>query len=164
MENTILNFNKHNVTGPNGELFTVNDFTNLYYKIDDKYYNNPKYYELYQVGDDEKIEVISYKQYGTPDRWDIILIMNQIHSPLSLPQSYGTVMERAELKYKQWELLYGHSKPSWFKELKLKYFTALANDENERFRNIKIIRKEYMLDFMYDLDDVIKSYQNLESE
>ena len=47
MKNTLLNFNEVQVDGPNSELFYINDFTNLYFSIPEKYTNNEMYYTNY---------------------------------------------------------------------------------------------------------------------
>ena len=157
MKNTLLNFNEVQVDGPNSELFYLNDFTNLYFSIPEKYTKNEMYYTNYLVADNETIENIAYKEYGTVRRWDILLITNKIDSPLSLPKDYNTVLEKADILYNRWEKLHGFGKPDWFKLLKQKYFTQLANIENEKFRTIKIIKDKYLLELMYILDDQIKA-------
>ena len=160
MENTILNFNSHTIYDTDGNSYEFQDFTDLYYEIDKKYYTDSTYFKYYTVGDNERLENISYELYNTTDRWDIILIINKMNSPLQLPQDNNVVISRAELNYQQWEELYGQGKPDWYKEIKLKYFTSLLTKENEVFRNLKVIRPTYMSEFMYDLDDMIKEYQS----
>ncbi len=153
-----MNFVYTEVPGLDGDTFKIQDFTNLYFKIDPKYYSDNKYFEYYQVSDDETIDSISYKKYDTVKRWDLVLFLNRIGSPLELPKSYNTVIAKGEMMYSRWYEIHGFNKPEWFNDVKRKYFITLANTENEKYRVIKLVRKPYMTDFMYELDDIYKAY------
>lgn len=161
MKNTLLNFVQTEVPGVDAsDTYYIQDYTNLYFKIDPKYYTDAKYFEYYQVADDELVDYISYKKYDTVQRWDLILIMNNINSPIELPKSYNTVLSKGEMMFNRWNDIYGLNKPEWYLDLKRKYFISLASTENEKYRVIKLVRKPYMTQFMYELDDIYKTYVN----
>jgi hypothetical protein len=162
MENTLLNFEKFVHESPTaGEFWVVQDFTNLYFnKIPKKYYNDLKYYTKVKVDDGEFLDLVSYKYYKTTKRWDVIAFINNIHSHIVLPKDNNTILTKADSMFARWEVLHGGSKPKWFKAMKLKYFENLCFAENETHRYVKVIRAEYLGDFLYDLEIIYKDYQD----
>jgi hypothetical protein len=162
MKNTLLNFEQFLSTAPNNDTWIVQDFTNLYFKrMDNKYWTDLNYYTQIQVQDGELLDYISYKQYGTTERWDILSYINGIQSQVVLPKDNNTIYTRAENLYNRWFLLNnGSAKPEWYKKMKLKYFENICFKENEKHRYIKIIKPEYMYDFMYDFAVIQKDYQD----
>ena len=154
MTNTILLFDTCSID-MNNDTITLNDFTNISVNIPEKYINDSKYFEYYRVGDGERLDSISYNKYGDPSKWDIILMMNNLHSGLLLPKDYNIVISKSDIMFDNWESIENNkNRPAWFKDLKKKYFLSLANIENEKYRNIKILKSEYILELVYELDNI----------
>jgi hypothetical protein len=161
MKNTLLNFESFIHTSSEGDRWIVQDFTDLYFKrLDEKYWSDIKYYTNRQVSDGELLDYISYKEYDTTERWDLISFINNIHSQTVLPKDNNTIYTRAENKFNRWDALNGKSKPDWYKKMKLKYFENICFEENEKHRYIKIIKPDYMYDVMYDLAVIKSDYEN----
>lgn len=154
MKNTVLNFNSFESINYLGDANTliIKDITESYYKVPEKYYNE-KYYDNVLVEDDERLDLLAYKYYGEVNKWDLIMVYNDMESPFLLPKNYDFVIERGSLRYDEWYRTYGEGKPYWFLEAKQKYFQQVSSSENERYRNIKLIKKSYITDVMKEIDD-----------
>ena len=154
MKNTVLNFNKIEIPNYLGDSNSIilRDFTDSYYKIPDIYYTE-KYYDNVLVEDDERLDMLAFKYYGEVDKWDLIMVYNDMESPFLLPKNYDFVIERGTLRYDEWFRTYGEGKPYWFLEAKQKYFQQVSSSENERYRNIKMIKKAHITMVMKEIDD-----------
>lgn len=154
MKNTILNFDKIEI--PNylndGNSLLLKDTTMLRYSFPKEYYTE-KYYDNVMVEDDERLDLLAYKYYGEIDKWDLIMVFNDMESPFLLPKNYDFVIERGVLRYEEWFRTYGEGKPYWFLEAKQKYFQQVSSKENEKYRNIKLIKKTYITQIMKEIDD-----------
>jgi hypothetical protein len=157
MLNEILDFEKNLEEGYESDFYIISDFTNDFWKnIPEKYYTDSKYFKWYKVSDNELIDYISFKEYDVVKYWDLLCIINNIHSTLELPKDNNTILEKANILYERWYSLHGYGKPKWFCENKKKYYENIVFKENEKFRNIKVIRREYLSELQYDILDVVK--------
>ena len=154
MKNTVLNFDSTELPNYLGDSTTliIKDLTTQYYKVPEIYYTE-KYYDNVLVEDDERLDLLAYKYYGEINKWDLIMVYNDMESPFLLPKNYDFVIERGELRYDEWYRTYGVGKPYWFLEAKQKYFQQVSSAENERYRNIKLIKKAYITTVMKEIDD-----------
>ena len=78
--------------------FLIRDYTNLVsiQEILDKY---KEYIQIYQVLEDERLDTISYKLYGTTDYWDMLVLLNDLKCMTDLPVNYDKVENRARQKH-----------------------------------------------------------------
>lgn len=154
MINTILKFEKDEIVNydGSGDSFIFRSFTDRHYEFPSEYYKE-KYYDNILVEDDERIELLAYKYYGQTKFWDLIMIYNKMDSPMLLPKNYDFVYDRGEIRYNEWFNYYGDNKPLWFLENKKRWFIQVSAKENEIYRNIKLIKKNYINKIMKELDD-----------
>lgn len=130
------------------------DYTNLanFKKIPSKYYSK-EYFEYISIPTSTRFEIISDIYYGTPDYWDIIMTFNGIKSLFDLPQDTDLIYAKAEEYYNSWYKEFQYVKPYTALELSTKKeeFITQATEENEANRVIKLIKNEYIAEFLKDM-------------
>ena len=125
----------------NGDIFQIDDYTNM---IDISSILNEYEEEMleYQVSNDERIEVASYNIYESANYWDMLLIINGIDDWRKLPVNQDKLEARKNEVYNEWLDTFGKFKNDSQKETKLKELENQLFLENEKYRNIKYIKKE----------------------
>lgn len=125
----------------NGDIFEIEDYTNM---IDISNILNEYEEEMleYQVSNDERIEVASYNIYESANYWDMLLIINGIDDWRKLPVNQDKLEARKNDVYNEWLDAFGKFKNESQKEAKLKELENQLFLENEKYRNIKYIKKE----------------------
>lgn len=125
----------------NGDIFEIEDYTNM---IDISSILNEYEEEMleYQVSNDERIEVASYNIYESANYWDMLLIINGIDDWRKLPVNQDKLEARKNDVYNEWLDAFGKFKNESQKEAKLKELENQLFLENEKYRNIKYIKKE----------------------
>ena len=125
----------------NGDIFEIEDYTNM---IDIASILNEYEEEMleYQVSNDERIEVASYNIYESANYWDMLLIINGIDDWRKLPVNQDKLEARKNDVYNEWLDAFGKFKNESQKEAKLKELENQLFLENEKYRNIKYIKKE----------------------
>lgn len=125
----------------NGDIFEIDDYTNM---IDISSILNEYEEEMleYQVSNDERIEVASYNIYESANYWDMLLIINGIDDWRKLPVNQDKLEARKNDVYNEWLDAFGKFKNDSQKETKLKELENQLFLENEKYRNIKYIKKE----------------------
>lgn len=122
-----------------------------------------RFYITVNLKDNTKIEYLSYFYYNTVDYWDLLLLINGMTDIMQLPRDIGYVIEKRD------EMLAEHL--SYFKiednEENADYIAAKSteleaaiDEENEAFRNFKIIRSELITDFLKIIDDYLRTQVN----
>ena len=124
-----------------GNIFQVDDYTSM---IDISHILNEYEEEMleYQVSNDERIEVSSYNIYESPNYWDMLLIINGIDDWTKLPVNQDKLEARKNDVYNEWIDTFGKFKNKEQKEAKLLELEHQIFLENEKYRNIKYIKKE----------------------
>lgn len=125
----------------NGDIFEIEDYTNM---IDISSILNEYEEEMleYQVSNDERIEVASYNIYESANYWDMLLIINGIDDWRKLPVNQDKLEARKNDVYNEWLDAFGKFKNESQKEAKLQELENQLFLENEKYRNIKYIKKE----------------------
>ena len=79
--------NTYSITNILGELVYDNEtIINVFNKIDlSNYTDNLNYYDLYEVTNNDRWDLISTRFYGTPSLWWIIASFNGVKDPFTLP-------------------------------------------------------------------------------
>jgi hypothetical protein len=81
----------------------VTNFTEILLQSDiSKYREDDKYYDIYNVPTNIKIEQLAYDYYDNVDYWDIILVLNNMTNYLKLPQSNDIIITNTLKKLKKW--------------------------------------------------------------
>lgn len=151
MKNSILNYNS----------LSSKQFTSQYYHS--KYFNQIKdiielkdssYIETKELMDNQTIENISYILYGTPDYWDILVLIN-IRDPLFGMTYNFDIIDTASTNVvtKFMETYSGTGASSVFDKLK-KIVLNNYDKLNEEKRTIRVIRPERINDFMKILNSI----------
>ena len=140
--------------------YKVNNYTNLIdiESIIAKYKDSIR---TTRIDENERLERLSFRLYGTMQFWDLILILNGITSYLQLPTSYDKVVERAELINKEWDKELGKNKSDEYKERKRAEFIELENQKNEKYRNIKYIEPSLIRNFQLDIRNFKRDLKRL---
>ena len=82
---------------------TLTNFTEILLQGDiSKYREDDKYYDIYNVPTNIKIEQLAYDYYDNVNYWDIILVLNNMSTYLKLPQSNDIIINNTLTKLKKW--------------------------------------------------------------
>jgi len=103
------------------------DLTNMFELCDD-----------YNVGDNDRVDQISQKLYGTFDFWWVNLLVNNI-SVFDLPLNEDALNEFADYLYQN---EYKYNRSTYFK---------LLQEQNDKRRKIKVVKEEYLYVFLREL-------------
>ena len=138
--------------------FLIRDYTNLVsiQEILDKY---KEYIQIYQVLEDERLDTISYKLYGTTDYWDMLVLLNDLKCMTDLPVNYDKVENRARQKHEEWTKIFGKQKTK--EQIASKYEEFLEQEiaNNEKYRNFKYIDSSVINRFYLDIQNFKKDLQ-----
>ena len=138
--------------------FLIRDYTNLVsiQEILDKY---KEYIQIYQVLEDERLDTISYKLYGTTDYWDMLVLLNDLKCMTDLPVNYDKVENRAKQKHEDWTKIFGKQKTK--EQIASKYEEFLEQEiaNNEKYRNFKYIDSSVINRFYLDIQNFKKALQ-----
>ena len=138
--------------------FLIRDYTNLVsiQEILDKY---KEYIQIYQVLEDERLDTISYKLYGTTDYWDMLVLLNDLKCMTDLPVNYDKVENRARQKHEDWTKIFGKQKTQDQIDSKYEEFLEQEIANNERYRNFKYIDTSMINRFHLDIQNFKKAIQ-----
>lgn len=151
-QNYLTSIDEVTMTANNGDTYLVRDYTN---RLDispilEKY--KDKTLKL-KLGEDERLEYISYRLYGTTDYWDSILLLNGITSISYLPVGQDKLESRITKSYNEWLNIFGKTKTQKQKEEKFEELKEIEIKKNEKYRYIKYIADVHITDFEMDLRD-----------
>lgn len=146
MKNTVLTFDKLESDNYSYSDYTTYKYKNLYeYSIPDEYIT------LLKLDNDAKIEYESFKLYGSPDYWDLLIVINKMDPLFSMPYNFDTIQNRVTDAI---DLYLGDDYNG--KDIKIldqyqylkDYYSDKYERENEEFRTIKVIKPERLQDFL----------------
>ena len=140
------------------EIYQIRDFTNTV-SIDNVLKKYDEFIKTIQVDEDEKIENLSFKLYGTTDYWDMLIILNGMKSMIELPVNYDKVVERAKNKFNKWLKIFSKLKTQEQKDQKYEEFLNLEVDLNEKYRNLKYIDRNMISKFQLDIRNYKKDLE-----
>lgn len=140
------------------DTYQIRDYTNniSIQSIIDKYKDNLL---VRQINEDERIDLISYKIYGTTDFWDLLMILNNIKKHNELPVNYDKVVKRASNKHNEWLKIFGKYKSSEDIQLKYQEFLDKEIQHNEKFRYLKYINPVLLSQIQLDLKNLKKKVE-----
>lgn len=100
MKNTIIKyeleeFDENDI--PIDGIRFVHDYNTKDVHFDDLYDEIKDIVTVYQVQNGDKLERISMELYGTPDYWDILLLLNKMDPLFDMPYDDGNVLTQAEI-------------------------------------------------------------------
>lgn len=123
-----------------GNIFEVADYT---HNIDISHIikDYPEEMGVYNVSNDERIEVISYNIHETSNYWDLLLLINDIKDWRHLPVSQDKLEIRKERAYQEWLDHFGSFKSPDKKQEYKAYLDNKFFEENEKYRKIQYINK-----------------------
>lgn len=144
MKNYILEFDAVEV-----ENFIINNFTEPRF-LPATLAAKTEYYTYVEVEDNKKIEYISYDLYGTSEYWDIVLALNNMRDPLSLPKSLDFIINKVKKQIEDYMKYYKIQDPQIGLD---KYDEEIEKEQklNEQFRMVKVVKPEKLVDFLRDL-------------
>lgn len=144
MKNYILDFKEVEV-----EHFVFHNFTEPRF-VPSALAAKTEYYTYVEVDDNKKIEYISYDLYGTSEYWDIVLSLNNMRDPLALPKSLDFIINKVKRNIDEYIKYYKITDPNVREE---RYTIELEEQQklNEKFRMVKVVKPEKLVDFLRDL-------------
>ena len=140
------------------DTYQIRDYTNniSIQSVIDKYKDNLL---VRQINEDERIDLISYKIYGTTDFWDLLMILNNIKKHNELPVNYDKVVKRGNNKNNEWLKIFGKYKSSEDIQLKYQEFLDKEIQHNEKFRYLKYINPALLSQIQLDLKNLKKKVE-----
>jgi len=145
MKNTILNFDKRNLTE-----FIVSDYTSRNFRpiLDLPELQDKTWIDYIVLDDDQKIEQISQTLYGSPDYWDVLMLINGRDPLFDMVYNSDVLSDIAKEIINKFASEYsGRYKQETFDDL-IKAKTKQIEARNEELRTMKIIRPEKIHDFI----------------
>lgn len=111
--------------------------------------SDSNYIDYKVIQDNDLIEGISQDLYGSPDFWDILILINENDDPLfSMPYDYDVLTDISTSVIEKYISDYsGVYKQATMDELKTNYLANLEK-KNETESTIKIIKPEKLYDFI----------------
>lgn len=109
----------------------------------------------YQVSNDERIEVASFNIYESANYWDLLLLINNIRDWRELPVNQDKLDKKLNEVYTEWLEVFGKFKSEPAKEEKYKELEEAIFLENEKYRNIRYIKKEKINELKAKIKDFV---------
>jgi len=134
MNNSVLKYNNYDLETK------VVDYTSFNYTL---LLNMPElelsdYIEYYSMQDDEKIESISQKLYGTPVYWDLLLLINGYSPLFDMSYSYELLEEKVTDISQDYLNLFTNLSNNFIYNFNEKILKEIT-EKNESLRLIKVI-------------------------
>jgi hypothetical protein len=125
-------------------------------RLDPKLKNEPMFFTDYRIADNETPEMISYKFYGTTAYHWVIMLLNEKFDPYEdFPKSDKILRKYCQKKYTDIlgvhhyiEPLYGRPTDEFNTEKIIVTNLEYEISENEKKRNIKILKQEVLSEFV----------------
>lgn len=109
----------------------------------------------YQVSNDERIEVASFNIYESANYWDLLLLINNIRDWRELTVNQDKLDKKLNEVYTEWLEVFGKFKSEPAKEEKYKELEEAIFLENEKYRNIRYIKKEKINELKAKIKDFV---------
>jgi hypothetical protein len=139
MKNKIINFDKEEV-----DDYIVSDYFSKDIRISDVIEELSDLIVTYKVTNDDKIERISYELYGTPDYWDVLVLLNSDDPLYNIPTTYDYVYDATTS--------FVDTFPSPITEVRKQelfdQFLEEKAEENEEKRFIYVVRESRLSEFV----------------
>ncbi len=153
MNNTVYNFPTRVVGG-----YTARDYTAIQYQgIPELLRQYPQYFTAINLADDDKIENIAYKMYGSEDYADVILACNEENFLWSMPYNSDLLLTQEEswTTWVSWETNVTPSEPA-YETLRAKIAANLDQTNSEK--------RKFIMPKPEKMNDVITLIEILRSE
>lgn len=136
------------------DTFELDDYTNLA-DISEILKEYKEEMLDYQVSNDERIEVASFNIYESANYWDLLLLINNIRDWRELPVNQDKLDKKLNEVYSEWLEVFGKFKSEPAKEEKYKELEEAIFLENEKYRNIRYIKKEKINELKAKIKDFV---------
>lgn len=108
------------------------------------------YLDTYRMADNDKLERVSYELYGTPDYWDIILMLNERSPLFDMPYDFDTLSDETSSfinTYANFIYIDAPLDQDRVDALTEEYVND-SLDENETFRYIQVVKPSRISEFI----------------
>jgi len=151
MRNTLLKYDKIS-----SKKFVAEDYTSKKFRkiLEVPELSDSMYIDYIELIDNQTIEQISYILYGTPDYWDLLVLINDRDPLFDMSYEFDIQEEIAEARVQKY--LQGYSgiyKADTYDRMK-EYALTNMHDINEENRTMKIIRPERLTHIVKIIDDL----------
>ena len=136
MKNSVIKFDTEEV----GD-YIVSDYFSKDIDISKFFSFDESFIDVYKTETNDKLERISNELYGSPDYWDILLLLNNRDPLFDMTYNYDIVDSNVEKMIEKFNILYSHPpldsniSSSLGEQIKQK-----SEESNESLRNIYIIK------------------------
>lgn len=151
MKTTILNYDKKKVDIGIPEFSNVSDYHSKKINLwDIEKTEIQNMLRFYQISNDDKIERISLELYGTPDYWDILLLLNGRDPLFDMPYNDGLLRNNAEknIAFYQNSIFVPSPLRDGIAEVLFNEYLDDSVNENEKLRNIIVVKPSRINDFL----------------
>lgn len=155
MKNTILNYDIEELILDDSEQVTYeipNYFSQKIFIADlaDTIDDWDDFLDTYRMTDNDKLERVSYELYGTPDYWDIILMVNERNPLFDMPYDFDTLSDETSSfinNYANFIYIDAPLDQERVDALTEDYVNA-SLEENEKFRYISVVKPSRISEFI----------------
>lgn len=111
--------------------------------------SDPNYFSFKLIDESQTLEKISYDLYGTPDYWDLLLILNEYDPLFDTVFQFDTLIELSEDKTEELNTkLFNGLLPVNVKSALQDNYYKKYSDRNELNRVLKYIKPRYLNEFL----------------
>ena len=153
MKNTILKYKTEslemNIDG-NLKTYNVNDYFSKDIGINNIIDKLEPFLALYKTSNGDKLERISYELYNTTDYWDILLLLNNRDPLYGMTYDDDAIRQMVRSLIENYQVVvYSHAPLNQLRtDNLLEQFVNEAIEENERLRNIIIVKPQEINNFI----------------
>lgn len=123
------------------------------YTFPENFLKNPVYFSIKVIPDDLTLDVLSFQLYNDARYWDLLFYINNMSSINSLPKSFEKVESIIDMALEEQIKKYPIIKNN---QVAIDAYTNILrnkyNEDNEIHRRFKVIRKEYLTDFVRNIN------------
>jgi len=145
MKNTLLTYEKFSSHNYIANDYTSKDFKNILTLPE---LQDTTFIDYVQLDENQTIEQVSYALYGTPDYWDVLILINNRDPLFDMVYSFDIIDDIAGDEVLKYLSNYsGMYRSDTFNRLK----TITLHDleiKNDNLRMLKIIKPDRMFDFI----------------
>jgi len=140
--------------------YKIKNFSKIYKisRIPDEYFTE-NHIQTMSLGDNRRLEEISFELYESTNYWDILMCLNKMQSPFELPISSDIIITRAEEQLEKWlekaKLIpnIDTTNPDAIQKEKEK-IVAIEEEKNEKYRNFKYISANSLSQLLKDIENL----------
>ena len=142
MKNTIIKYTKEEL-----DEYIVSDYFSKDIYVYDVISEISQFLEIYLIDNNDQLENISYKLYGTADYWDVLLLVNNRDPLFQMPFDYDYIENARDKTLESFSNTVSNLTEDKKKEFGEKFLEKLQ-EENESYRFIYVVKRQNINDVL----------------